>query len=68
MGARVELLSRPGCHLCDDAREEFREVDITADPELLEQYAEQIPVVFVDGEQHDFWHVDPRRLRMALTS
>lgn len=65
--------------MCDDARdviaqvcrelgEEFREVDITADPELLEQYAEQIPVVFVDGEQHDFWHVDPRRLRMALTS
>jgi glutaredoxin len=74
---RVRLLSRPGCHLCDDARrtiaavcqamgEEFEEVDITSDPDLLSTYAEQIPVTFVDGVQHDFWRVDPERLRAAL--
>lgn len=74
---RVRLLSRPGCHLCDDAREiittvctqlgeDFEERDITADPDLLEQYSEQIPVVFVDGAQHDFWRVDADRLRTAL--
>jgi hypothetical protein len=74
---RVELLTRPGCHLCDDVRAvvarvctevgaTWGEVDITTDPALLDQYWEQIPVTFVDGAQHDFWHVDETRLRAAL--
>ena len=81
MTARVVLYSKPGCHLCDDARaavaqvcaemgEAFEEVDITAGPEadrLTRAYGEEIPVTFVDGRQHDFWHVDPNRLRSALT-
>ena len=79
--ARVTLYSKPGCHLCDDARavvarvceelgESFTEVDITAGPDaaaLFEAYGEEIPVTFVDGEQHDFWRVDPDRLRRALS-
>jgi hypothetical protein len=76
---RVRLLSRPGCHLCDDARVIVAQVceamdvgwderDITADADLLERYWEQIPVVFVDGVQHDFWRVDEGRLRRALAS
>jgi glutaredoxin len=81
MGPRVTLYSKPGCHLCDEARvvvaqvcdelgESFDEVDITAGPDaqaLLEAYGEEIPVTLVDGEQHDFWRVDPDRLRRALT-
>lgn len=74
---RVLLLGRPGCHLCDDARAVvarvcadlgvgWEERDISADPDLLERYWEQIPVTLVDGEQHDFWRVDERRLRDAL--
>ena len=77
MSARIRLLSKPGCHLCDDARvvvevvcaetgEAYDEVDITTDPELMEQYAEQIPVTFVDGKQHDYWRVDADRLRAVL--
>ena len=77
VSARVRLYSRPGCHLCDDARAvvaqvcgelgtTYDEVDITTSPELMAEYAEQIPVTFVDGEQHDFWRVDRRRLRAAL--
>lgn len=77
MAARVTLYSRPGCHLCDDARAvveqvcaevgtSYDEVDITTSPELLDAYAEQIPVTLVDGRQHDFWRVDPDRLRAAL--
>jgi glutaredoxin len=73
----VQLLSKPGCHLCDEARnviadvcaelgEDFDELDITTDRELMAQYSEQIPVVFVDGKQHDFWRVDPNRLRAAM--
>jgi glutaredoxin len=75
---RVTLYSKPGCHLCDAARavveqvcaeldERYVEVDIRSDPELSRRYAEEIPVTLVDGAQHDFWHVDPDRLRSALT-
>ena len=75
--ARVRLYSKPGCHLCDDARAvvervcadlgtSYDEVDITTSPELMNAYADQIPVTFVDGRQHDFWRVDETRLRRAL--
>jgi len=74
---RVRLYSKPGCHLCDDARAvvervcadlgtSYDEVDITTSPELMNAYADQIPVTFVDGRQHDFWRVDETRLRSAL--
>ncbi len=75
---RVLLLGKPGCHLCDDARAivadvcgqlgvEWAERSILDDPELARAYAEMIPVIFVDGAQHDFWRVDPVRLAKALT-
>jgi len=78
MTARVTLYSRPGCHLCDDARlviekvcaelaTSYDEIDIDSDPELLRRFGEEIPVTFVDGRQHDFWRVDETRLRAALT-
>ena len=74
---RVRLYSKPGCHLCDDALAivervcadlgtSYDEVDITTSPELTNAYADQIPVTFVDGRQHDFWRVDETRLRRAL--
>ncbi|MGH8828554.1 MAG: glutaredoxin family protein [Jiangellaceae bacterium] len=76
--ARVVLLSRPGCHLCDDARAVIKSVcadlgvgwserNIAEDAQLERRYREQIPVTLVDGEQHDFWRVDAQRLRAALT-
>jgi hypothetical protein len=75
---RVVLLSRPGCHLCDDARAVIERVcadlgvgwcerNIAEDAQLERRYREQIPVTLVDGEQHDFWRVDAQRLRAALT-
>jgi glutaredoxin len=77
-GARVRLYSKPGCHLCDQARQviervctdlgtSYDEVDITGSTELMSAYGEQIPVTFVDGRQHDFWRVDETRLRRALS-
>jgi glutaredoxin len=79
MTERVTFYSKPGCHLCDDARVivqqvcaelgvGWTEIDITSDEALFEQYGEQIPVTVVDGRQHDFWRVDPVRLKKALTS
>ena len=76
---RVVVLTRPGCHLCENAEAVIdavcREVgvgwsrrDITGDPDLVRRYGHEIPVTFVDGKQHDFWRVDPARLRAALTA
>jgi glutaredoxin len=58
----VVLYARPGCHLCDEAREvilavrerrpfSFAEIDIESDDELLREYGIRIPVVTVDGEE-----------------
>jgi glutaredoxin len=74
---RITLLGRPGCHLCDDAREVvervaadlsvgFAERDITASPEDMAEYWDKIPVTFVDGVQIDFWRISETRLRDAL--
>jgi hypothetical protein len=75
--SRITLLSRPGCHLCDAARAVigrvaadlgvgWEERDVTTSADDFAQYAEMIPVTFVDGVQHDFWHVSEDRLRAAL--
>jgi glutaredoxin len=74
---RITLLGRPGCHLCDDAREIIRRVaddlgvtweerDITQSEADMREYWEQIPVTLVDGVRHDFWRVSEERLRAAL--
>jgi hypothetical protein len=77
VSARITLVGRVGCHLCDDAREVVRrvaddtatawvEVSVDDDPDLLARYSDQVPVVLVDGAQHDFWRIDEQRLRRAL--
>jgi glutaredoxin len=77
VSARVLVLTRQGCHLCDEAIEVVAAVcaetgdfyatrDVDADPELVRLYSDQVPVIFVDGAQHDFWRVDPARRRAAL--
>ncbi|MGJ4846060.1 MULTISPECIES: glutaredoxin family protein [unclassified Leifsonia] len=78
----LTLIGKPGCHLCDDAREVIGAVigdlppgaptvvvderNILEEPELHAQYVEDIPVVLVDGRVHTYWRVDPARLRTAL--
>ncbi|WP_300606543.1 glutaredoxin family protein [Trebonia sp.] len=75
---RITLLSRPGCHLCDDARAvvdrvaadlgvAWEERDITRSADDMRAYWDRIPVTLVDGVQHDFWRVSEDRLRAALT-
>jgi glutaredoxin len=73
----VTLLSRPGCHLCEDARAVIERVtadlgvpwserDITQSEDDLKAYSEMIPVTLIDGVQHDYWRVSEDRLRAAL--
>jgi hypothetical protein len=75
----ITLLSRPGCHLCDGAREvivrvatdlgvPWQERDITRSERDLAEYWDKIPVTLIDGVQHDFWHVNEQRLRAALAA
>lgn len=75
---RVTIYSREGCHLCQEAEqivaaicaelgERWERVDIDTDPELRRRFTNEVPVTFVDGRQHDFWRVDPSRLRAALS-
>ncbi|KAB2350770.1 glutaredoxin family protein [Actinomadura rudentiformis] len=77
MDVLITLLGKPGCHLCDDAREVIRRVaadlgvrweerDITRSEEDTREYWEQIPVTLINGVQHDFWRVDEARLRKAI--
>jgi Glutaredoxin-like domain (DUF836) len=74
---RVLLLSRPGCHLCEEAAAVIDKVtadlgvgwvqrDINDNHDDLLEYSDMVPVTFVDGVQHDFWRVSEDRLRAAL--
>jgi glutaredoxin len=74
---RLVLLSRAGCHLCDDARAVlapvatelgvgWEERDVDADPRLADEYGDRVPVVLLDGAEHSYWRVDESRLRAAL--
>jgi glutaredoxin len=75
--ARITLYSKPGCHLCEDARAaieeiavdtgvDWTEIDITGDDDLVDEYAEMIPVILLDGRMHGYFRVEPERLRRDL--
>ena len=74
---RVTLYGKPGCCLCDEAREavaavraalpfELEEIDISLDPVLHRRYGERIPVLCVDGEEAFELGVDAAALRELL--
>ena len=74
---RVLVLTRRSCHLCDvaiaqvaavcaETGDDYATLDVDSDPELQRRYTNQVPVTFVDGTPHDFWRVDPVRLKAAL--
>jgi glutaredoxin len=58
--ARVIIYGRPGCHLCDEARQAIEaarcpdeytldEINIESDPDLLRRYRDDIPVIIING-------------------
>jgi glutaredoxin len=73
----VTLVTRVGCHLCDEARAvvarvcadrhlRWVEVDVDSDPERRAEYGDLVPVVLVDGREHAHFRVDAGRLAAAL--
>lgn len=66
----VTLYTRPGCHLCDEARDvllaerartpfALEEVDIETDDDLVREYGVRIPVVVIDGRERFEHRVEP---------
>ena len=73
----VTLITRAGCHLCQDAegllrrlRDElgfgYDELDVDADPARRDAYSDRVPVVLIDGKEHGYWRVEEPRFRKAL--
>lgn len=74
---RVVLVTRVGCHLCDDARAVVADIcaraevtwveqDVDSHPDLRDRFTDLVPVVLVDGEEQARYVVDARRLARAL--
>jgi glutaredoxin len=76
----VEVLGKPDCHLCDEAKRllqalqavyafTLREINIDIDESLHAQFGAEIPVVFINGRKAFKYHIDVtqfvRRLQRA---
>jgi glutaredoxin len=77
----LTLIGKPGCHLCEEAQAvvasaiaEFDgevtlvEKNILEDDALFAKYSEEIPVLLINGKVHNYWHIDPDRLKAALNA
>jgi glutaredoxin len=75
--ARLTLITRPGCHLCDVAKEAIErvtaatgerwvEVNVESDRELEAEYGDRVPVTLLDGKEHGYWRVEEERLLRDL--
>ncbi|MFZ4893786.1 glutaredoxin family protein [Plantibacter sp. Mn2098] len=79
---QLTLIGKPDCHLCEDAHAvvtgvidslpagspeiALDEVSILDDAELYERHWEEIPVLLINGKVHNYWRIDPDRLRTAI--
>ena len=75
--ARVVIYSRPGCHLCDEAKaailsagcsDQFvlEEINIESDEELLRKYKYDIPVIMIDGIESFMHRVDANEFETRI--
>ena len=76
---KVTVISRTGCHLCEIAIDKINsvknelkfelEIKLINDlPELEQEYGEQVPVIMIDNNIHDYWRVDIERFTKAIKS
>ncbi|HMZ13817.1 MAG TPA: glutaredoxin family protein [Mycobacterium sp.] len=80
--AHVELLTRPGCGICDRVHDRLAQLAAELDFELTStdvdaaaaagnsalraEFGDRLPVVLLDGREHSYWDVDEPRLRADL--
>jgi glutaredoxin len=76
--AHVIIYSRPGCHLCDEAKAAImsagcadqivlEEINIESSDELLSKYRYDIPVIAINGIESFMHRVDPDEFRTRIT-
>jgi glutaredoxin len=74
---QVTLVTRAGCHLCEEAervlrrmhaelRFDYREVDVDSAAALQAEFSDRVPVILLDDREHGYWRVEEARLRRAL--
>lgn len=74
---QVTLITRVGCHLCEDAERTLQRMsaelgfdlqllDVDADRDRANEYSDRVPVILIDGREHGYWRVEEPRLRKAL--
>ncbi len=70
----LTLVTRAGCHLCEDMERElavqaealglaYTLQDVDADPDLQRRYGERVPVLLAAGAELCHYHLDPLSLR-----
>ena len=76
---RVIIYSKPGCHLCEEAKAEIQaagceeeyaleEINIETDPDRLRRYRFEIPVITIDGVEVFKSRVSSEEFREAIRS
>ena len=76
---KVTVYSRLGCHLCEIAIDKIKfvnsEIDfeleiklIDDDKNLQEKYNDEVPVILIDDQVHDYWRIDVERFIKAIKS
>ena len=75
---RLTIYSKPECHLCDEMKQvvyrtvegrpdiTIEEVNITGNPELLDRYGLEIPVLMIDGRKVAKYRVSVETLTRVL--
>ena len=74
---QVTLITRVGCHLCEQALTaltalstelgfRLQTVDVDSDRSLANQYSDRVPVILIDGAEHGYWRLEEARFRRAL--
>jgi glutaredoxin len=75
---RLTIYSKPGCHLCHEMKAIVQstiadrtdilldEVDISTDPDLLDRYGLEIPVLMIDGRKAAKYRISSEQIRRMI--
>lgn len=74
---RVTLITRQGCHLCEEAETALRRlsvelrfslelIDVDGDRAVANEYSDRVPVILIDGAEHGYWRLEEERFRSAV--
>lgn len=76
---QATLFTRPGCHLCDDAKAiilpllraaggTLTEINVDTRDDLRERYGNDVPVIFLGPRKVAKHRVDPQQFRRQLAA